>query len=181
MSDNENATEDSSYSLDSKREEQVGLPHDNYKLRIKEEPTYGVSKKSGNEYLLFQLEIIEPDVKLVKDAKGVVHETKVSGLEITMPATFFEDKNGKIQNIQLQQIHKSAGFPTTFQRDPDSGLPVDSSGNPFLYAGIELDARCSGKEEAVLNAEGKPLKNPLTGKEKKRFSRQVNEIYTLED
>lgn len=151
---------------------QIRLKKNNYKLRIKEEPEYKISK-NGNPMLVFKLEITDPPVQF---DKGV--EQEIAGRELTTWATFFVyEGSGVEKNPKLGKIHEAGGLPMEFTRDESTGLPVDADGVPFKYAGIIVDALCGSEEYVQKDDEGKVLVNPKTGAELKGYSDRLLQIY----
>lgn len=154
---------------------QLRLPKDAYKFRIKAEPEFQLSKKE-KEMLVFNTEIIEPDVVSVRDTQGQRHELTCKGLEIILRAVFVEYR-GKIENFTLAALHKQVGLPLDFSRDPETGLPTDSSGTPISYVGLEFWASAEAKENVQLKEDGKPMINPLTGKPVVTYPRNILDIF----
>lgn len=123
--------------------------------------------------LVFSFEIADPP-------SGVVdgEEVKFGGIKLPFWAVFFfDEKKGVEVNWSLAAIHQAAGLPTQFLRDEDSGLPIDDSGVPFKYAGLEVWARCSSDKTVVQDEDGNPIKHPITGEEQSGWRYNVEKIY----
>lgn len=156
----------------------VKLKRANYKLRVVEEPTFSYSKlkadgRGNNPMLTFKVEVASPAVQF---ANG--KEETVAGEGLTVWATFFKKEGSDTEsNPTLASIHEAGGLPLQFERDEDTGLPVDSEGTPFRYVGIEFDAQCGSDEYEQKDDDGKPLTNPKTGEVLKGFRNNVIRVY----
>jgi hypothetical protein len=121
-----------------------------YTLRIKSEPKFEISKKSGNRMLVFELELVSPALIIVD---GV--ETNVAGTEFR---SYCVTEQGK--TFQYEALCKSAGLPTLDLQDFDdnTGLPVGIS-----FTGLEVVAVCKSELVERKNENGEPMIHPRTG------------------
>lgn len=149
------------------------LPRENYKLRIIDEPEFKLSKKD-NPMLVFSFEIVEPSTRVVDGESQTV-----AGIKLPFWAVFLiDEKKGTEVNYSLTKIHKACNLPMQFMRDESTGLPVDDSGVPIRYKGLELWARCSSKQVTTTSEDtGEVLKNPLTGEALTGWRYEIDEIY----
>ena len=143
------------------------IPRDTYKLRVKEEPEFAVSKKQNN-MLVFKLEITEPKVKKID---GV--ERDIAGTEFTVWAVEFKDKRDQQVNPTLENIHKACDLPYPPTMDEETGKPSGIS-----YTGLEFWAVCTSEEVPQLNENKEPIINPANGKPLSYFQRSVDRICT---
>lgn len=150
-----------------------------YELVIKEEPE-AKDSRAGNPMLVFKVEIVgklnndgtvSPTVQM-KDEDGEHREYNVAGKEATVWAVFTDRGNPT-----LAAIHRQAGFPTTFEVDDESKLPLDVSGAPLRYTGVKIKASCNSRESEQLDEDGKPIVDPYTGKSVKFYQTNVSRIF----
>lgn len=150
------------------------LPKGVYTLRVKEEPEAKVSK-AGNNMLVFKLEVVAPATAFIKDKNGDRVEYQVAGKDATVWATFTDRGNPT-----LRRIHIAAGFPNQFSVHEETGAPLDVTGAPLRYTGVEFPALCDSREEEQRDEDGKPIINPTTGAVVKFYNTQVREIFVAE-
>lgn len=168
----------SQYNLDEQVEQANGelpvaprIPKGVYRMRIKEEPEASVSK-AGNNMLVFKLEVVSPETAFLKDKDGNKVEYQVAGKDGKVWATFTDRGNDT-----LRRIHIAAGFPNQFSVHEETGLPLDVTGAPLRYTGVEFPALCDSREEEQRDEDGKPIINPVTGAVVKFYSTQIREIF----
>jgi len=147
------------------------LPKQVYKFRVTEEPEFKVSK-AGNDMLIFKAEVISPATAVVD---GV--EATVAGLDVTLYAVFSGESDGPKKNQTLAALHRAGGLPLQFQRSKDTGLPLDETGSPYRYTGIEFDALANSQEYAETDESGNPIVDPRTGQPLVSWSRRVSRIF----
>lgn len=160
----------------------VRLPKQNYWLRVLEEPEFKMTKEKLNKegvptsypMLTFKCEIIRAGKQIVDGA-----EVDLDGLEIKLYVLFFKDReNPDIENSPvLGALHRQAGLPLEFQRDAETGLPVNDNGVPISYAGVEFQATCLSEEYINKDDNGEPLKNPITGEVQKGWNYRVTKVW----
>ena len=146
---------------------QLRIPRDSYKLRIKEEPDFQVSKK-GNNMLVFEAELVEPKTKTIDGT-----ERDIAGTEFRLWAVEFKDKRDQQVNPTLESIHKACDLPYPPEMDEETGKPVGIS-----YTGLEFWAVCSSEEVPQLNDDKQPIINHANGKPLTFFQRSVDRICT---
>lgn len=130
------------------------IPLTNVKLRIKSEPEFHVSERSGGKSLKFTLEIADPAE--VSDAKGNL--IAIGGKEITqfLPV----EGKGLFRFVEFHAALRDIGnpVPEDVELHEETGLPIG-----IEYTGMELWAqiRTSTQEQKVGD---QAMLNPLTGK-----------------
>lgn len=148
------------------------LPRGIYKWRITKEPTAAKSKLKpggggGNDYLLFDVEVVDPGTVIVRG-----EEITVAGSDSNIYATFV-----KGTNLTLAAIHRAGGLPLQFEVDEKTKIPLDASGTPFRYTGIEFQAQGYSQEYVQKDDNGVELVNPMTGEVLKSYNRRVGHIF----
>lgn len=144
------------------------IPLTNVLLRVKSEPEYHISEKSGGRSLKVTLEIAEPAE--VSDAQGNL--ISIAGKEITQ----FLPVSGK-GLFRFQEFHaalrdNSNPIPEDIELDDESGLPIG-----IEYTGMQLWAqiRTSTQEQ---QSGGVVVLNPLNGKPMENSRLDVTKFIT---
>ena len=130
------------------------IPLTNVRLRIKQEPEFHVSERTGGKSLKFTLEIADPSE--VSDAKGNL--ISIAGKEVQqfLPV----EGKGIFRFVEFHAALRDIGnpIPEDIELHEETGLPIG-----IEYTGMELWAqiRTSTQEQKVGD---QAILNPLTSK-----------------
>jgi len=123
-------------------------------LRVKKEPTFHLSARSGGKSLVFVFEVAEPST--VQDKAG--NEIAIGGLELSQYIPV--EGKGLFRFVEFHQALRdnSNDVPVEIELDDQSGLPVG-----ITYTGMSFYANVKSQVQELKNGDQAML-NPLTGK-----------------
>lgn len=158
-------------SINTTKAESAGLvPLSTVLLRVKKEPTFHLSARSGGKSLIFVFEIADPAA--VQDKSG--NEVAIGGLELSQYVPV--EGKGVFRFVEFHQSLRDNGndVPVEIELDDETGLPVG-----ITYTGMTFYANIKSQVQELKNGDQAML-NPLTGKAQTTARLELTKFITSE-